>query len=252
MKEQVEPNPNLDPIAFGFMFDERFRRVVARDYEELGQLAPDLSPKSVLVLSGSIIEGLLSDAILAWGKLQFDEVVKMDLGPIIANACEFGILEKKDLPTVVREYRNLVHPGLEIRERIEFDKVDANIAKSAVEVIIRGLNKWSRFYRILSSLGGQEMEFLNLFSAPKIQGSEFDHPWLKSEVHLSTRRLEELDIIVVGSEIETKNGPAKTVSISHEAVRYVELIVLKRTVTRTNFTMSYRNMAPTLAAGSGA
>jgi hypothetical protein len=44
---------------FSFVFDERIRRILDRDYDELERLDPRAAPKSVLVLSGGIIEGLL-------------------------------------------------------------------------------------------------------------------------------------------------------------------------------------------------
>lgn len=58
---------------FSFITDSRIRNIVERDYGELQQLDTQTSTKSVIVLSGGIIESLLFDALIACGKWTFEE-----------------------------------------------------------------------------------------------------------------------------------------------------------------------------------
>lgn len=63
-------------MDFGFIFHNRFRHIVERDYAELQNLDPHRATKSVITLSGSIIEALLFDALVASGKWTFQKRVK--------------------------------------------------------------------------------------------------------------------------------------------------------------------------------
>ena len=131
------------------MFDDRFRRLARRDYGELCQLDSIATPKAVMVLVGSVIEGVLSDAVLATGHLSLTQIQNCSFSQLIEDARKLGVLTRTELSTVLRGYRNLVHPGVEIRERIEFDDADANVSVFAIEVIIREVAKVGQ---VLSSL----------------------------------------------------------------------------------------------------
>jgi len=237
---------------FGFMFDDRFRRLVSRDYGELSQLDSVTTPKAVMVLSGSVIEGVLSDAILATGYLSFSQIQNCNFSRLIEDAKKLRILTKTELSTVLRGYRNLVHPGVEIRERIEFDDADANVSMFAVEVIIREVAKWAKYFKVLSSLTAAELEVLAMFGTSRPKNSPFEHPWLEVPVYRATESLQKKDILVVDPENHGKTTTTQRILIAHEAERYVEQIVLKNPFIRTEITLDFSNIAAPGVSGSGA
>ncbi len=129
-------------VDFGFVADSRIREIISRDYKELSSLDLAASPKSVLVLSGGIIEGLLLDALVTANWKTFDEVAKEFLKDLIGPALNRQIIREDRLTDTIRKYRDLIHPGREIRDRIVFSQADANIARSAVDVVIREVREW--------------------------------------------------------------------------------------------------------------
>src|SRR5437762_1072850 len=108
-----------------FMFDSRIRKIVERDYAELQQLKIQASTKSVIVLSGGIIESLLFDALVASGKWTFEEACQNFLKDMIGPAKGRGIIEEDRLTDATRRYLNLIHPGHEIKMNMLFEKADA-------------------------------------------------------------------------------------------------------------------------------
>src|SRR6266496_6307045 len=122
---------------FSFMFDARIRKILERDYAELQQLSEQIFTKSVIVLSGGIIESLLFDALVASGKWTFEEACQKYLKDMIGSAKGAKIIEEDRLTDATRRYRNLIHPGKEIKENMVFEEADAKSAKSAVEIVIR-------------------------------------------------------------------------------------------------------------------
>lgn len=128
---------------FAFITDPRLAIILSRDYNELQTLDPYNSTKSVIVLSGGIMEGLLIDALVLSGTLTFSEACNNELKKIINKALEKGIITEDRLSHAIRNYRNLVHPGREIKDNVIFSVSDATIAKAAVDIFIREVKSWS-------------------------------------------------------------------------------------------------------------
>jgi hypothetical protein len=62
----TSPPVRLNPAPdFSFIHDADIRRILERDYSELQMLDANVSTKSVLIMSGTVIEGLLLDATVA-------------------------------------------------------------------------------------------------------------------------------------------------------------------------------------------
>jgi hypothetical protein len=61
----------------------------------------------------------------------------MELGPLIAACKEKKIITERtaDLSSVIRSYRNLIHPGRVVRLRERVDKKSASIAKALLDVV---------------------------------------------------------------------------------------------------------------------
>ncbi|CAN5448972.1 hypothetical protein BH10ACI2_BH10ACI2_17960 [soil metagenome] len=247
-------------MDFNFLFDSRFAKIVNRDYLELQELSSAKSPKSVLVLSGSIIEGILSDALIATGDFTFEKVDKMDFDSIIKAANNAAIIKKTDLSHILRNYRNLVHPSCEIMDQVEFDEADAQLARSAVEVLIREVKKWSQYWRVqlefasfLKRASKEELFFLSLFSQDKTDNDyAFEHPWLRKEVFLSLDNLVKNGILVREPALLAAGNWTETVSLVADAVKQIEAIVLKTPAKRKSINLVYRMIESDAATGGGA
>jgi hypothetical protein len=99
------------------------------------------------VLSGAIIEGLVLDAIVSNGKWGLEEATKRTLNELVNTALAARILKHDRLSHAVKQYRNLVHPGREIRDHVEFSTPDAILAKAAVDITIREIRQWYENHR---------------------------------------------------------------------------------------------------------
>jgi hypothetical protein len=134
-------SPNI-ATDFSFVTDPRITAILDRDYKELQKLDPEVATKTVLVLSGGIIEGLLFDALVASGKWTFDQACQNFLKDMIGPALNKGIITEDKLTDAIRRYRNLIHPGREVKESMKFDKSDAQLARHAVDVSLREVREW--------------------------------------------------------------------------------------------------------------
>lgn len=130
---------------FEFIADIRFRNLLIRDFKELQNCFDNKAAKSVLILSGSIIETVLLEFFshnLPEGKNQ-NQLLKMDLFALINEAEATGLIssKSKELSTVIKNYRNLIHPGREIRTKEEFDFETATVSFSLVKIILKELKE---------------------------------------------------------------------------------------------------------------
>jgi hypothetical protein len=135
--EMVSTTETRVPELYDFSFVQNadLRSAIRRDQTELATLDPKTATKSVLVLSGAIIEGLLLDALVGSGEWSFEEGSPKHLNEMIEVAAKRNIISEDRLSHAVRNYRNLVHLGREIREGLQFTHDDAVLARSAVGVI---------------------------------------------------------------------------------------------------------------------
>lgn len=131
-------------MNFDFVTDSRFKDLLLRDYQELKVCLDNKSSKAVLILSGSIIEASLVEYFLQnlpAGKTEAD-LLKMTLGPLIDLAETQGLLTstEKKLASVVQDYRNLIHPGRQIRKDEKYDFETASIANSLVTITLKAIS----------------------------------------------------------------------------------------------------------------
>lgn len=129
---------------FSFISDEEFRKIFIADYSEMNSCAEAKAWKSVMIISGSIIEALLIDSLVNSNMKEYpkSKLLRIDLNKAITLCSENGILsdKAKNLSDVVRNYRNLIHPGKIIRMQENPSEQDATIAKSLVDIILRELS----------------------------------------------------------------------------------------------------------------
>lgn len=130
---------------FEFIADAKFKNILVRDFNELQNCINAENAKSALILSGSIIEAILLEFFthtLPSGKNE-DQVLKMNLADLINEAEKISLIsnKSKDLSTVIKNYRNLIHPGREIRTREEFDFETAIVSFSLLKMILKEIKE---------------------------------------------------------------------------------------------------------------
>ena len=101
---------------FDFIVDRDMRTSLDSDWRELEAAFQNSAWKAVHVLAGSIVEAMLVDHLLSIG-FQKKDPLKMSLDEAIGACKAEGILTDKsaELSTVIRRFRNLIHPGRAIR-----------------------------------------------------------------------------------------------------------------------------------------
>jgi len=134
---------------FLFVKDAPVREILKRDYQEVQRGFIAANWKSVLILSGGIIEAILLDSLKrvevraraskeapkeALERWELADLIKVAADPKLVSA------ELDGLANAVRGYRNLVHPGLELRKGTKFGEHEAAIAVRIVKILKRDLS----------------------------------------------------------------------------------------------------------------
>jgi len=141
-----------------FMHNARLRGVVERDRSELQRVKRAQAVKSRYVLCGGLIEALLLDALLHYetraktankapkGHGSARALHDWRLGDLIDVAVELNIIQTdaEQYSHGVRNYRNLVHPGKEIRSQQKVAPEEADIAEKVLDIVIRELRANTR------------------------------------------------------------------------------------------------------------
>ena len=153
LKSEIDENYNIPVIqtkSFDFVSDEQIRKILERDYTEIQRNLISLNWKSAIILSGGSIEAILLDLLLkepdkarssskAPGERDLN---KWDLNNLVEVAVEEEFIESDiaKLSHTVREYRNLIHPGVEIRKNLKVEPEEAKIAVEVLHILIRELS----------------------------------------------------------------------------------------------------------------
>jgi hypothetical protein len=141
----------IERREFTFIQNEELRRIIDRDYGEMQRAFVSNCWKSVIILAGSAIEAILSDLLQRdvakaknSGKAPKEaDINKWDLVDLINVAVDLKLVSEgiEKLSHPVRQYRNLVHPGNEIRNKLTFGTEEARIALEVVNIVYRDLHK---------------------------------------------------------------------------------------------------------------
>ncbi len=131
---------------FNFIVIPELRSCLETDYKEIQACLKAQAWKAVHVLAGSVIEAVLIDALSSEAGVNTSNLESMELGPLVALAKEKAVLSEEavDLSTVVRKYRNLIHPGRIKRLEKVVDKSGAIVAAQLVEIITAEVAKRKR------------------------------------------------------------------------------------------------------------
>lgn len=133
------------PEDFAFVADESLRQIIQRDYVELERVTNANALKSRIILAGGLIEAVLLDALLqnetnarASKDASKEQLEKRDLADLIKAASELKLLtpDAHKYTEFTRAYRNLVHPGLELRSGQTVRPEIAAIAEQVLKIVI--------------------------------------------------------------------------------------------------------------------
>lgn len=132
---------------FWFVTDTDLQKLLEKDWQEAQQVHNIKAWKSCVLLCGSILEGILMNALgKDWAKASNEfsrrkrkpapPLNEWDLVDLVEVANKLKTFPKGTiyLSSAVREFRNLIHPGRQIREHIQVTEEQANIAINAVRM----------------------------------------------------------------------------------------------------------------------
>ncbi len=145
--------PSITPITeerdFSFINDEELKQIIKRDFSEIQRAFVGQCWKSVIILCGGAIEAILTDLLIAnesqaknSGKApNKPDITRWDLSDLINVCVDLSLVSPgvDKLSHSLREYRNLVHPGNEIRKNLTFDAEEAKIALEVLNMVYRDL-----------------------------------------------------------------------------------------------------------------
>lgn len=128
----------LVPCDFSMVRNGDIRRILERDFDEIRRAFAAQCWKSVIVLAGGSMEGLLAERFLREGivggvprKLQ-DLIVLARKHNLVTPAVE-------KLSQSARDYRNLIHPMHEVKSGLTVDAEEARIAVEILRIVCRDL-----------------------------------------------------------------------------------------------------------------
>ena len=148
--DTLEDTPVTEKRDFSFIKRSDLRNILERDYIEIQRAYIAGCWKSVIILSGSAIEAILLDRLNQDEPLAKDaskapnrgDISRWDLVDIIKVCVELKFVSAgvEKLSSAVREYRNLIHPGNEIRNKLVFGAEEAKIAVEVLHIVHRDLS----------------------------------------------------------------------------------------------------------------
>jgi hypothetical protein len=150
--EDVDSIALIEPLEFRFLKDAQLRSIVIRDYEEAQRGHVSRSWKSVILLCGGLIEALLLDALSreptkALNAKAAPKGKGLDLwvlSELLSVALELQIVEPivHTIGNAVRQYRNVIHPAVELRNQMRVDKLEADAAINGLKIVERDLTRY--------------------------------------------------------------------------------------------------------------
>lgn len=148
--EETNSTPVTEYRTFAFVRDRAIRSIIERDYAEAQRAFIVECWKSVIILCGGMIEAVLTDLLLqngaaakgVTGAPRNPDITKWDLADLIKVAVVLKLVSAgvDKLSHSIREYRNLVHPGNEVRNALKFDAEESRIALEVLNIVHRDLS----------------------------------------------------------------------------------------------------------------
>lgn len=155
-----QTQPATPMPSFDFISTKDIRESLENDFREMSESSTHGNFKSTLVMAGSIIEGLLVDYLVTFP----NAARKAKKGPLelhLSEAIEICVEEKvltkgtAELCTVVKSFRNLIHPGL--LTRLGEPAPDENSAVIAVALVKRIVGELEIEFRKRTGLSAEQV-----------------------------------------------------------------------------------------------
>ncbi len=140
----------LEPEEFSFVKNPKLRDRIEADWSEVWRVRQAKAWKSCLFLCGGILEGMLLDVLTVRAndaRASYQRLLqraapgleRWDLVDLVNVAEDLGVLSRGmiHLSHALREYRNLIHPGRQLRDETEVTEDEAEIAFNVVRVCRR-------------------------------------------------------------------------------------------------------------------
>ncbi len=152
LKSAIDEPPDT-PITetrdFSFLHNCELRNIIERDFSEIQRASSSGCWKSVIILCGGSIEAVLADllmdnpvqAMASTKAPNKKDITRWGFSDLIAVCVDLKLVTKgvEKLSHPIREYRNLVHPGIELREKLDFHAEEARIAVEVLNIVLRDL-----------------------------------------------------------------------------------------------------------------
>lgn len=131
--------------TFDFIEQTDFRVLLEQDFKDMEVALTNESWKSVQVLAGSIVEAMLMDYLVTAKYVPpKKEILKIELAEAIEACLSKNILSENsaNLCSVIRSYRNLIHPARLVRLKEDApNRETATVASTLVSIVARELAK---------------------------------------------------------------------------------------------------------------
>ena len=150
-RESEEQNETTDD-EFSFIQTPNIQKYLANDWNEVQSSFETNAWKSCVILCGGILEGMLLDALAydeqtskdVYAQLKKEsspELSRWSLGDLINVSEKTGVLRKSGahLGHALREFRNLIHLGRQLREEFQITQDEATIAMNVVKLCMKEL-----------------------------------------------------------------------------------------------------------------
>lgn len=148
--DQPTSTPVTEHKDFTFVTDQAIRSILERDYQEIQRAFIAKCWKSVIILTGGAVEAILTDLLLTHNSQAKSsskapksvDIRKWSLNDLIEVAVDLKLVSAgiEKLSHSLREYRNLIHPGNEVRSNLVFDAEEAKIALEVLNILHRDLS----------------------------------------------------------------------------------------------------------------
>ena len=134
-------------VDFEFVTDDALRESLERDYAEVQAALSVRAWKATIVLAGSITEAVLVDHLIAnkYQERSAKDPRELNFQALITAAEAEMVLTSQTAHAAhaIRLYRNLVHPGRELRLAEVVDEDAARTAKTLLDRVLREVSKRS-------------------------------------------------------------------------------------------------------------
>lgn len=134
-------------VDFSFIANAKLRSIAERDWDECQRAFRSKCWKSVLILAGGLVETVLLSTLTRRRKRVLKtkaasgasgDPTRWDLDRLIKAALELNLVPPlvQTFPDPLRKYRNLAHPGNEVREKLKFGEPEVTTAYHALRTIL--------------------------------------------------------------------------------------------------------------------